>query len=104
MHEFEGLLFTDIEQFQYVLDGWNDAVRTKLLAIRNGFATPEDINNSRETAPSKRILKIFPHGEYSKTEHGPIIAEAIGLGKIRQACPQFNNWLTKLEAWGNKNE
>lgn len=102
MYEFEGLLFTDVEQFQNVLDGWGDDVRIKLQAVRHAFASPEDINNDRETAPSKRILRIFANGEYSKTEHGPLIAEAIGLAKIRASCPQFDGWLKRLEAWGRE--
>lgn len=101
MHEFEALLFSDVEQFQYVLDGWNEEVRQKLIKIRAQFPTPEDINNSRQTAPSKRILASFPDGSYSKTEHGPVIADAIGLTKIRQQCPQFDAWITMLERWGN---
>ena len=100
MHEFEGLLFSDVEQFQYVLDGWDSGVQQKLLNIRSQFQTPEDINNSRETAPSKRILAAFQEENYSKTEHGPLIAEAIGLVTIRTQCPQFDSWVTMLEKWG----
>jgi len=100
MHEFEALLFSDVQQFQYVLDGWSADVRQTLIDIRAQFSSPEDINNSRETAPSKRILKTFPDGTYSKTEHGPVIAEAIGLAVIRRECAQFNDWMNLLEAWG----
>lgn len=100
MHEFEALLFSDIEQFQYVLDGWNNNVRQTLINIRAQFSSPEDINNHRETAPSKRILAAFREGTYSKTEHGPVIAESIGFSVIRQQCPQFNGWINMLEAWG----
>jgi hypothetical protein len=100
MHEFEGLLFSDVEQFQYVLDGWNAKVRKLLADVRAQFSSPEDINNSRETAPSKRILAAFSPGTYNKTEHGPLVAEAMGLNKIRQECPQFHEWMQLLEAWG----
>jgi hypothetical protein len=95
-------LFSDVEQFQYVLDGWDAVVRQKLIGIRAQFLTPEDINNSYNTAPSKRILAAFPNGTYSKTEHGPMIAEAIGLAAIRQQCPQFDGWMSMLEAWGKR--
>jgi len=101
MHEFEGLLFSDVEQFQYVLDGWNDRVRQALVAIRSQFSTPEEINDNRETAPSKRILAAFPEGTYSKPEHGPVIAEAIGLDCIRRQCQQFDAWIRMMEAWGD---
>jgi hypothetical protein len=100
MHEFEGLLFSDVVQFQFVLDGWDAVVHQKLIGIRAQFPTPEDINNNRDTAPSKRILAVFPDGSYSKTEHGPMIAEAIGLGAIRRQCPQFDSWVNMMEAWG----
>ena len=104
MHEFEGLLFSDVEQFQLVLDGWNTEVHNTLIDIRSEFSTPEDINNSRDTAPSKRILKAFPEGSYNKTEHGPLIAEAIGLTLIRDQCPQFDDWMRMLESWGRADD
>nr|WP_228124986.1 DUF4276 family protein [Candidatus Methylospira mobilis] len=97
MHEFEALLFSDIEQFQFVLDGWNAKTRQALLSIKADFPTPEHINNSRLTAPSKRIERVFSNGEYSKREHGPIIASEIGLSKIRDECPQFSAWIDTLE-------
>jgi hypothetical protein len=100
MHEFEGLLFSDIEKFRWVLDGWSDDVRSQLRTVREAFVSPEDINDSPETAPSKRILSIFADGSYSKTEHGPLIAKEIGLEEIRKQCSAFNEWVGALEAWG----
>lgn len=100
MYEFEGLLFSNVDEFQWVLDGWNMEAHQKLTNIRASFNSPEEINNSYLTAPSKRILQIFQRGEYSKTEHGPIIANEIGLTRIRSECRLFNNWMTSLEALG----
>lgn len=100
MHEFEGLLFTDPAAFEWVEDGWSDATKEALTAVAQAFPCPEFINDSPETAPSKRILKIFPEGTYSKTEHGPLIAEAIGIDAIREKCPAFNEWVGHLQAWG----
>ncbi|MBG0779386.1 MAG: DUF4276 family protein [Desulfotignum balticum] len=77
--------------------GWNPATEKALREINNRFPNPECINDNPETAPSKRLESIF-RGFYSKTEHGPIIAEEIGLPAIRQACPRFHQWLTRLEA------
>lgn len=99
MYEFEGLLFTDPQAFMWVEDGWNDETKRGLEAVTQAFMTPEEINNSRETAPSRRILSIFPEGTYSKTEHGPLIVEAIGIDAIRTRCPAFNEWVGKLQAW-----
>lgn len=99
-HEFEGLLFSDVEQFSWVLDGWNDQARAALAAVRAAFPDPESINNSPQTAPSKRLQAIFG-ATYSKTEHGPLIAESIGVDVIRRHCPRFNAWIDMLRAWGN---
>lgn len=100
MHEFEGLLFTNPSDFEWAEDGWSDDVKNALLAVAQAFSNPEDINDSPETAPSKRILSIFPAGSYSKPEHGPLIAEATGIDAIRAKCPAFNEWVGKLQAWG----
>ena len=81
-------------------DGWSDHTKLALEAVADAFETPEEINNNRETAPSKRILRIFPEGSYSKTEHGPLIAESIGIDAIRAKCPAFNAWVGQLQAWG----
>lgn len=56
---------------------------------------PEQINNSPQTAPSKRLIK---HTAYRKTTHGPKIAQTIGIDKIREKCAGFNAWLSQLEA------
>ena len=95
MHEFEALLFSDISKFELLRDNWNNKSQTQLRQICNRFKTPEDINNSAQTAPSKRLDDIFPG--YSKISDGLLIAEDIGLAKIRQACPLFNNWIGQLE-------
>jgi len=100
LHEFEGLLFTDPAAFEWVQDGWSKKVHQALTDVASAFASPELINDSPETAPSKRILKIFPEGTYSKTEHGPLIAESIGIEAIRAKCPAFKEWVGKLLAWG----
>ena len=98
MHEFEALLFSDISKFKLLGDSWNNKSQTRLQQICNAFETPEDINNSAQTAPSKRLDAIFPgYSNNSKISAGPLIAEDIGLEKIRQACPLFNNWIGQLE-------
>ena len=94
LHEFEALLFSAPEKFAEWLD--DQALLAPMAAIRAAFATPEHINNSPQTAPSKRILTLVPH--YKKTVDGPLIAEDIGLDAIRAQCPHFNNWIERLLA------
>ena len=98
MYEFEGLLFSDISKFAWVmLDDWNADYAAQLQAIRAAVDNPECINNSPSTAPSKRLQRIFGKS-YDKVEHGALIAEDIGLTTLRAQCPNFNQWITWLES------
>lgn len=93
VYEFEAMLFVQPERFA----DWTDSQRAveALIAISQAHPTPEDINDSPLTAPSKRILMHMPR--YEKTFHGPLIASEIGLDALRQACPHLDAWLTRLE-------
>jgi Domain of unknown function (DUF4276) len=93
MHEFEGLLFSDCALFANGIGQLHK--ENSFRDIRNGFQTPEDINDSPITAPSKRILALIP--EYEKPLFGALAALDIGLTAIRNECPHFNEWLDKLE-------
>ena len=95
MHEFEGMLFSDCSRFASSIG--KPELSVKLSAIRNGFGSPEEINDSPDTAPSKRIEALVPG--YQKPLHGNIAAIEIGLESIRAQCPHFSQWLAKLEAW-----
>jgi len=95
MHEFEGLLFSDCECFVRAI-GRPDLVM-QFQAIRNQFATPEEINDSPTTAPSKRVEALLPG--YEKPLLGTLAVLEIGLGTIRRECPHFREWLERLEAW-----
>jgi hypothetical protein len=92
LHEFEALLFADHEITATVIPAREKA--DELLAAAGGLA-PEDINENRETAPSKRLKQVFP--SFKKTLHGPTAAKRIGLEAIRARCPHFDSWITRLE-------
>lgn len=96
MYEFEALLFSDISKFE-LHKNWNNKAEKQLQRICGDFKTPEDINNSTQTAPSKRLDDIFPGYGNDKTLYGPLIAEDIGLDTIREKCPLFNQWIGELE-------
>lgn len=100
-YEFETLLFSDVEGFEWVLDGWSADAERQLQAIVESHSDPEQINDDPATAPSKRLEAIFG-GTYRKTEHGPIIAEEIGLDTIRGQCPGFNEWVRQLESLASR--
>lgn len=98
LHEFEALLFSSDEGFNFQFD--NPMIISKLKDVRNRFPNPEDINDNPQTAPSKRIIKILEkYGEkYVKTSDGESIAFEIGIEEMLNKCPRFNNWVNALIA------
>jgi hypothetical protein len=94
LHEFEALLFSEPSKFESVFPG-APAVIQELVAIRNGFPTPEHINDRPDLAPSKRILQLLP--DYRKPVAGPLITQLIGLSALRRECLHFNQWIGKIE-------
>ncbi len=94
-HEFEALLFSDASAFSILPRAANAAVDA-LLSIRSRFNTPEDIDDSPDSAPSKRIKALIPR--YGKVTDGALVAEEIGLEKIRAECPGFAAWMTRLSS------
>jgi hypothetical protein len=92
VHEFEGLLFSDPEALANALGQRN--LSGKLRSIRNGFATPEDLNDDPNGAPSKRITAEYR--SYKKVIEGTQAAMAVGLESMRKECPHFRNWLIRL--------
>jgi hypothetical protein len=97
LHEYEAYFFSDPTCFESFYDHCSDQVAI-LKTIADSYETPELINDSRETAPSKRIIAQFPDYERAKSTYGPLLAESIGLEIIRNKCPHFNSWLLRLES------
>ena len=96
MHEFEAMLFSDCSGFGLAV-GRPDLTR-ELRKIRDAFESPEDIDDSQETAPSKRILRLLP--SYNKPVMGNQGVLQIGLDTIRRECPHLSAWLRCLEELG----
>lgn len=93
MYEFEGLLFSSPERLAAGIS--QQALKDQFQQIRDAFDTPETINNSRITAPSKRILSLYDG--YEKPLHGSLAAIEIGLTAIRSECQRFDAWLKSIE-------
>lgn len=96
LHEYEALLLSDLGA---VAHAFPDSVAgvTALRADIGGLQ-PEEVNEHRDTAPSKRIIRYIPQYEGLKTSAGPIIAAEIGLETLRQRCPHFGSWIGRIEA------
>lgn len=96
LHEFEGLLFSERRVFD---DNFEDHEFADYKYMEETFAqfdNPEMINDGKTTAPSKRLNRIFIG--YQKPVHGSLLANEIGLTRIREKCPRFNDWIEKLQA------
>lgn len=96
MHEFEALLFSNTS----VLAGNDPKISERFLQVLKSFSYPEEINDHYDTCPSRRIQQHLEN--YVKTVDGIVIAQKIGLQTMRQECPHFNEWITKLENLGNQ--
>ncbi len=96
LHEFEAYLFSNPLRFEYFYDDHRKQIAA-LEALANSYATPELIDDGQHTAPSKRIIAQLPDYEGAKSVEGPQVAELIGLETIRNRCPHFDAWLSRLE-------
>ena len=93
LHEFEALLFNNIEVFDDMFE-FEQYDRAELLNVFNEFPDPEMIDQGTETSPSHRLIKIIP--AYRKVIQGNAIAEKIGIEQIRQKNKHFNDWIEQL--------
>lgn len=95
LHEFETFLMTEPEGLLSLYPDKQKEIE-KLKQQISGLH-PEEINDSPQSAPSKRIMQFIPDYEYQKRQVGPMVAQDIGLYKLRQACPHFNDWVSRIE-------
>jgi hypothetical protein len=96
LHEFEALLLSEPEK---IGEYYNRNVKG-LIQLCSSLRSPEEINHGRETAPSKRIIRVIEEYEDEKPIAGPVISEQIGLRLMREKCPHFRQWVTALENLG----
>lgn len=100
LHEFEALLFCGIE---YIAKLYPDCEKRceQLTQTLQEAGNPELINNSPETAPSKRITKAIEgdkkmHYNYNKPKTGKFVTKHIGIDELRLKCKHFDEWIEKL--------
>ena len=95
LHEFEGLLFNDISIFINLIPNEDFLNKKDLTATIEQNPNPELINDTPDNAPSYRLKRLIKG--YNKIVYGAILAEAIGLERIRHKSPRFNQWIENLE-------
>lgn len=96
-YEFETLLFSDSSYYEELLDEKAKESFESIIDEFNGEI--ENINNSKETAPSKRVMKIFDdaNNKFDKVYDGFMFCDDVGLEKIRAKAPRFSQWITNIE-------
>ena len=95
MHEIEALYFSEPALLAEKLDVKQKAIDEILAACDE----PEKINDNSQTAPSKRLEALSKR--FKKTSTGLAIARAVGIERMRAACPIFDRWLRQLEDLAN---
>lgn len=97
LHEIESLLFSGPKEMASVFQ--NPILENEFAKIVEECGGCEQIKDNPARTPSKRIIGLVPG--YKKgagvNAHAYRIAQRIGIAKIRQACPHFDNWLKKIE-------
>ncbi len=94
LHEFEALLFIDLQIFYEQVPKSDLVGIDELEDTFTKYSNPEMINNSKNTSPSHRLERIIKG--YNKPLYGHYLTEAIGIQRIREKCPRFNYWIDKL--------
>ncbi len=98
LHEFEALLFCDLITVARRLPGRDRGIAN--LKAEIGSTPPEEVDDGSSTHPSARLEKHLPGYHRAKVLVGARAAGEIGLPVLREKCPHFGQWLTRLENLG----
>jgi len=97
MHEVESLLFAGPAEMAEIFQ--RSDLESSFAEIVRTCGGCERINDGPQTAPSKRIQNLYPNYKKGRSvnAHAYRIAQHIGINRIREKCPHFNEWISKLE-------
>jgi hypothetical protein len=98
LHELEALFFSEPKTMAETFG--NQTLERSFQAAVDTCGGCEAIDDSPQTAPSKRIQQAFDGYIKGRSDyaHGPRIAEKLDLAVVRQKCPRFDQWLSRLES------
>jgi hypothetical protein len=107
-HEFETLVLAGLSELKHLLEDREDQLGLRALLAELGDKAPEEINDGETTAPSKRLARFIPSYAPAakgasrfgkgKSIYGPAVTERFGLARLRERCPRFDAWVSKLES------
>ena len=94
LHEFEALVLA--AEPDDLVSAFPDSKLKEFVAALPTWGAPEEIDEGTDSHPSARLLGAVPG--YRKRIDGPRITERIGLTRLRNRCPHFEEWVSRLEA------
>lgn len=80
----------------------NRRLTEQIRKVVDGHGGPEQVNDGRDSAPSKRLLALYP--AFNKVFEGPLAIADLGLDALRRQCPHADAWLLRLEALAERGE
>lgn len=95
LHEFETWVFAAAIGASHVLGdaGVAQALRNEAQSVADDV---EMLNDSPQTAPSKRVLRCWP--DYGKATDGIEVIREAGLDAVVDRCPGLKGWVQGLLA------
>ncbi|GHV52412.1 hypothetical protein FACS1894181_15490 [Bacteroidia bacterium] len=98
LHEFEALVFCGLQYLLVDYPGMDKQVENLQQIVGQYGNNTEMINDSPQTAPSKRIEKEFEtHHHYNKPKSGEYVTGRVGIEALKGRCPHFKEWIDQLE-------
>lgn len=100
LHEFETMLFCNVDAIvDEFFDLEDNRLQDTILNDISSYDNIELINDSQDTAPSKRLDK-YTNGAYCerKTTASINILKRIEILEIKNSCKHFNQWLDKISS------
>jgi len=98
LHEFEALTLCNIAK---LIENY-PAAQTELEILEQEINTTytgntELVNNSPQTAPSKRIIAAL-EGKYhfDKPKSGVDTTKAVGVDRLKERCSHFDDWINRI--------
>lgn len=100
LHEFEALVFCDVSLLSKIFYLSNKTQKLLEKMVEEAHGNPEGINREPSTAPSKRLSRVFlKEGKsYPKVLVAGEIPRRIGIKTLKERCPHFEMWVSKLES------
>jgi hypothetical protein len=93
LHETEAWVLSDCQRLGDLMG--DPSAAAQLALDVDSESSPEMVNGGTETAPSKRIARVYP--QYVKTFDGPMVIADAGLDCIRERCPHADRWFVAIE-------